>query len=346
MARLRVSLDTIDKKYILSRVTQEEIFQYYLHIPVRTKKSYRSPLRKDRNPTCSFHYHRDGILRFRDWTEERGWDCFDIVKKIYGCNFYEALQMIARDFNLAEVDPKYDVRRVLRKNSKLDTEDKRTKSIIEVEIIPKRFSLNDAKYLKLYRIDSEIAKKFEVYSIRKAWINGKLKYFRSPANPCLGYYFGTDSQGNGKWKLYFYKSTKTRFQCNTNRINGWIQIPEEGEVLIITKSMKDVMVLDSFGIPSIAMQNETTLPYKRIIDELRSRFRLIYTLYDFDRTGIRMGNTIKKLYGIKPLFLFNGRFGSTDYGAKDISDYVKEFGKNQTLSLIFHVQQVLGILDE
>ena len=42
----------IDKNFILSRVSQENIFSYYLHLPELNKKLIRSPFREDNHPTC------------------------------------------------------------------------------------------------------------------------------------------------------------------------------------------------------------------------------------------------------------------------------------------------------
>ena len=56
----------INKKLILSKFTEEQIMEFYLHIPVK-KGLYRSPLRKDRHPTCSFYRNKSGTLLFKDF---------------------------------------------------------------------------------------------------------------------------------------------------------------------------------------------------------------------------------------------------------------------------------------
>ena len=44
----------ITKKYLLERQTQETYLEYYLGIPVK-KGLFKSPLRNDNSPTCSFY---------------------------------------------------------------------------------------------------------------------------------------------------------------------------------------------------------------------------------------------------------------------------------------------------
>lgn len=55
---------------------------------------------------------------------------------------------------------------------------------------------------------------------------------------------------------------------------------------------------------------------------------------DFDLTGVKMANTLLKRYNIQPLFLTDGRFGTRDYGAKDISDYIELNGPSKALEII------------
>jgi hypothetical protein len=113
-------------------------------------------------------------------------------------------------------------------------------------------------------------------------------------------------------------------------------LPESGELLVITKSFKDIGTLYEQGIPSIAPQAESILLPENIIDELKSRFKTIYSLMDYDNTGIHLAWKMRKLYGIKPLFFTYGTWSRKQgyEGAKDISDFRKEFGYEQTKQLI------------
>lgn len=328
----------ITKELILESIPQEEIFRKYLGIEVEYNELLCSPIRRDVNPTCSFKWF-DGKLYFRDFSEVRAKDCFNVVQEVFSCNFYAALHIIARDFNIIQSTGSTGYTR-----SSVDTPSNskgNSKSIIQVRKC--RFRRDDINYLRSYHINSKICKRYNVYSVDNVWLNGERIWTYRRSDPAIGYYFGLDKQGNQKWKIYFYKrKDRFRFLTNTNRINGWIQIPEEGDLLIITKALKDVMCLDVFGIPAIAMQSETTIPYDYIIGELQNRFTDIYTLFDFDKTGIRMANIIKREYDIKPLLLTNGRFNSVDYGYKDFSDYLKGEGFDSANRLIEHTKELIN----
>ncbi|MEK6881668.1 MAG: hypothetical protein AABY22_18760 [Nanoarchaeota archaeon] len=56
-------LPKITKDYILSKITQEQIFERYLGIPVVTDNLIHSPIRSnDNNPSFGFNYNNKGKL--------------------------------------------------------------------------------------------------------------------------------------------------------------------------------------------------------------------------------------------------------------------------------------------
>ena len=58
---------TITKQYLLDRASQETYLEYYLDIPVK-KGLFKSPLRKDNNPTCSFYKNKSGDIILKDFS--------------------------------------------------------------------------------------------------------------------------------------------------------------------------------------------------------------------------------------------------------------------------------------
>lgn len=319
------------KERILDHVTQEQILSYYLNIDVQYNKQFCSPLRSDERPTCTFKRMDNGVILFRDWSESKSKDCFAIVQDMFNVDFFTALQIIARDMNLTASSP------VIVNRYKKDTYHMHKPVHSEkakIEVRTKNFSVGDIQYLKQYGLTSKVTNYYNVFGVYTVWVHGKLIYVYNKDNPAIAYYYGKDKKGNNKWKVYYYKNKDYRFLGNTNRINGWVQIPKEGKNLIITKSMKDVMCLAAMAVPAISMQAETQIPYDYIIDELKSRYENIYTLLDFDLTGVRSANKIRKLYNIQPLFLTNGRFGTKNYGNKDISDLIKADGLDNVKKLV------------
>lgn len=319
----------ITEEYILKRVSQEEIFYHYLGVPVQYHERFCSPIRNDKNPTCTFKKQPSGLIIYRDWAEPEHYSCFSIVKRIYNCDMFSAIRHIYVDMLIENKPIVHQI-----KIDKSSNNQKSNKSIIQVEF--DKWQPEVISYLKSYHLDSETCKKFNIFPIKTVFLNGTIHYRYNPNDPAIGYYFGNNGE-HERWKIYFIKRrSKFRFLCNTNRINGWIQLPESGKQLVITKSLKDVACLSLFNIPAIAMQNETTLPYDYIIEEMKERFEHIVSLYDYDMTGIRLATELKELYHINPLF-----FKNVDK-VKDFSDYLKVHGKQKTQRLIDYVQTYLA----
>ena len=328
----------LSREWILQRITQEEIFEHYMGHALNMATRFRSPLREDKHPTCSMAYF-GGRLYFRDWSRPNAMDVFTFVQTKLRCSYQEALRQIADDLDLWDVPPSLEPTFLENGDGQ-----KSRKKEIAVKIQP--FSAGDIEWLKSWHLTSNQTEKFKVFSLKYVWLQSRVYHIWSEADPAIGYYFGSDERGSQRWKIYFYRrkdSKRPRFLGNTNRIAGWVQLPSKGECVVITKSLKDVMVLDLFGIPAISMQSESTLPYPEIVDELKDRFNHVISLYDFDYAGISGAMRMRRTYGIKAMFLTDGRFGTTDYKAKDISDYIRDNGPEATQNLLIQASDFLGL---
>lgn len=315
----------LTKDYILSKVSQEEIFEYYLNLDVKPGVSYRSTLRKDEKPTCGYTY-KNGKIYFKDYSGAFHGDCFDVVRKLYGVSFNESLEIVAAHFGL--IGTKEQVNRVPVENS---IKDFQNKEYSKISITVREWNESDLQYWGGFYITLEVLQYFGVYAIQYAFLNGETIYGYHKYDPCYAYRFG-----NEEYKLYFPFRSKnyTRFMTNSTQIQGLRQLPKTGDLLILTKSLKDVMVLRRLGILSVAFQSESLVPKPDDVKPLLERFKRVYSFYDFDLAGVRSANSMRKLYGIKPVFLTNGRFNTYDYGAKDPAEYIHKHRKNQTLKLL------------
>ena len=90
----------ITKELILKKVPEENIMEFYLGVPIK-KGLFRSPLRSDRTPTCSFYRsNRTGRLLFKDFGSDMTGDFVSVVMYKFGVSYYQALQIIANDFGI------------------------------------------------------------------------------------------------------------------------------------------------------------------------------------------------------------------------------------------------------
>ena len=301
-------------EYILSQYSQEQIMEHYLGVPIKLRRRFLSPLRQDKNPTCGFFYTKEGSLIFKDFAGFFSGGCFKVVMHMYNCSFHEALEIIANDFGII------DGVRVERVDYPHLVTFQRRETIIEIKRRP--FNDEDREYWTQFGISKATLLHFRVPPLEAAWLNGKLIYSYRKGDPAYAYDFGDE-----QYKLYFPKRKTNRFMCNCSIVQGY-QVPRDlSGGVVITKSMKDVMVLHEFGITAFAPQSETVYPDPEWIAGLLQDAPKVRSLYDFDRAGVTMANFMRKRYGIQPVFLTNGRFGTRDFGAKDISDLVQLLGK-------------------
>ena len=316
----------LNKDLILSKLSEEQIFSFYIGSEIRSKKLFRSKLRNDKNPTCSMYRSKSGALIYKDFATNQHLNCFAYVMELFKCDYYSALKIIANDFNIVRDSS------IVKNRGKIISKDFRIEekefSKIQVEI--QDFTELELKWWSKYGITPDILKKYNVYSCKHVFLNDQLVAKSQQHCPIFGYY-GKKYQGNELWKIYFPKRKECRFMGNypSRKMQGYEQLLKTGKVCVITKSQKDCMTLYSLGIPACAPNSETIIPNEAIISDLKSRFKYIICLWDNDYTGISFLNKFRHKY---PELIYT--WIPRALKAKDISDYYKENGKKETIKLI------------
>lgn len=315
----------ITKELILSRFSEEQLMEYYLHLPVK-KGLFRSPLRRDKQPTCSFYRNKSGTLIFKDFATGQHLNIFDVVQSIFRCDYFESLRIIANDFGIVRDN-------TLHKNPgkiNLNPIKIKDKEISKIQIEVQEFTDGELKWWGKYGISKDILKRFDVYSCKHVFLNDQLFAESQQHCPIFGYY-GKKYQGLELWRCYFPKRTSFRFITNwpSKKIQGYDQLPKKGKLLVITKSMKDSMCLYSCGITACAPNSENLFISDKVLEDLKSRFKNIVVLYDNDRPGLYNMAKIRREHPELTYVFIPKR-----YGSKDISDFYKDHGRKETLNLI------------
>jgi hypothetical protein len=316
---------------ILLRIPELDIFRKYLGKMVYEGESFTNPLREDNSPTCNFHRKADGRLRMKDHAGYFAGDCVDLVMVVNRVNYKKALRIIWDDFNagtVTRVSGLTDAQ--LLQNSHVST-----RAVFSVK--RRAWDHDNLKFWSDYFIDQPLLEKFNVAPIEILWI-GEGTYVQNetyrwdPNDPAYGYHLG-----KGEWKIYFPKRKHQRFFCNTNAVMGMNQLNTDSKFLVITKSLKDIMVLSMFDIPSIAPHSEGIVLHD--IDKILNYFTEVFVLFDNDMPGKR--GTLKYAHeGCTPLLIPNKL--RLDYGIKDISDYIKFFKYTQTNDYINEIRRTQG----
>jgi hypothetical protein len=307
-----VPLEGITFNWLFERVNQEDVFLRYLGFYELGKK-FKNPLREDKRADCSF-YWSEGILFFKDWNW-KVFTCISVVMEVDKLEYHQALTKIYNEYVLNNKSTISITKQEIKKKEK-------HKKKIDVKIQP--FTKEDISYLKQFGITSKLCKLYKIFSIECYWIDNKLVYTYSKGDKCIGYYFG-----NGTWKLYHYDRDDYRFVGNTSGkdLQGLDQLDWIGDLLIITKSMKDVIVYRAFGFNAVAPHSETNGDWCSHIEGLKKRFKRVLINFDNDKTGLKVSKEISEKYNIPSFFIDE---------EKDISDYKKHFKKEKTKQLIIN----------
>ena len=312
----------ITKEFLLSKNSEETYMSYYLGVPVK-KGLFRSPLRSDNHNTCSFFRGRSGNLYFKDFATGQCLTFEGVVMEKYHCTYPNALKIIAKDFGYIQSSE------VKKQEIKIQPKFEGEKeTFIQVEI--KDFSESELKWWNSFGVTKQTLDKYKVYSIKTVFLNGNIYAQSTQHSPIYGYFFGKKENIEQR-RIYMPKRKEFRFIGNvsTKTIQGYKQLPDNGKLLVITKSMKDTMLLSSLGIPAVAPNSETQFVSEKLLDEFRERFKNIVLLYDSDLTGVRFMNKIRKQYRDLIVCMIPRK-----YEAKDISDFYQKYGRSQTISLI------------
>lgn len=280
---------------------KELIYNY-----IGTLKPICSPFRTDKSPTITFKEVGDKII-WRDWKTGDNGDAFEFISRLEGVSREDVGKIIFKKFKYGFEKVPINTK-VTYKNTSVDR---------KYAVQTRDFNEKDLLYWKRFNISKEILELFNVFAIETLYVEGNngLFYKRiDNSDYCYGYKYKN-------WKIYqpFDDNDKWLFYGTLDEIEGWSQLPEKAELLIITKSLKDIMTLYSMGIPSISFQGERNIPYEQIISELKTRFKRIVLLYDNDPTGIESSNIISEIYELEQLFV------PDEYG-KDISEVVDKKG--------------------
>jgi len=326
--------EIVSRDAILSKISDADIIKHYIG-EFKLNKSMHSPLRKDNIPSFvvfASKYHQK--LMFKDHATGAFGDAFDIVRHIYGMSLYDACGVINRDFNLgfrysATKAGKYQpVIKVAKRNIELPSDR-------QLGVKFRKWKQCDKQYWNTkYSLTSKQLKFFNIFPVQHVFLGSEIIWSHSDDNPIYAYLFLKDGKYTYKCYRPLEKDKRYKWISSTNRtiLQGWDQLPATGDLLILTKSLKDVAVYRTLGYIGLSCQNELGVIKDTVVEELRSRFKRIVLQNDFDYAGVTGTNLMKKAYNLPYFFLQD--FSTRSNGLKDISDYREWHSKDATIKFI------------
>lgn len=297
---------------LLSEKNEYSLYCAILGFKIVPGKLYRSPLRDDYKLT-----NYDGAPSFCIF-ETPSNRLYDYMWKDFGKSGVNSGSI----FTLIQLLNSCTKQQVWRIVDKLDLE--------LVEAIPQQDAIIDFKesdwtehhykFWKQFNVTPEILKRHGVLTAKYLRVNGTTVYV-----PMHCYIYPQ----NGMFKVYRpYSGKENKFRSNyDSTIVEGEDVLLPSSKLIITKSRKDVMCLESFGYSAVSARSENTVIATTKLDYFRTLYQDIIVFFDND------GKESSDKYPFEKVFL------PLKSDAKDPSDYCKLHGKEKCKKIL---EQLLG----
>ena len=315
----------LTSEYIKDILSEEEIFEFYLH-PVDFTLKYTNPYRIDNHPDCNYYISKSDILYFVDHAINKYYNCFDAVMQYYRmkgekCTYRDSLRHIYED--MIESTGKA-VEHVSGTGKK-----KRSKrTAVNIKIKVKNFTPQELAYWNVGGVIStqKDLNDAGIYSVETLWEDQHIQ-------DNLKFVFAYIEQGRIT-QIYFSKRKKgeRRFINTSGFIIGNLKsLKHDTETLIITKSKKDVYFLSKFGVEAIYTANEKITIDQELYERILAKYSNVYTLMDKDIAGFRSATRHKRM-GIEQLFVPEG---------KDFTEWLELAGYQSVIDTIELIKQEL-----
>lgn len=344
------------KNYILNNYDQVTIFAHYLEIPEsdinycleNKSNKISNPLRVDRDPSLGFMMVQDKQtgaykLKMYDFADPfyRG-DCFDLVGKLLRLSSTRGVEFIAICNSII-----YSMR-----TKKLHTEInkalyKQSKSVFtNIHIEPRLWNKWDIDFWEsrglLFNENKHL-----IFPLKRSFISNYCDYIYTEDDP--GYAWITGYYDNQTlYKLYFPNRdrnhpTLTRFKTNNKYYPlECIHELKPADILVITKGFKEKRLLKrllfkfnrKYTVEVSNVTAESIIFTDEFALKLYDIFGTVVTNADFDYTGLHSTGVHKRKFGMIRFVPTNGKYGTYDFGGKDLCEIYMNHGELYTLDII------------
>jgi hypothetical protein len=306
-------MEILSEEEILERVDEYTLYSFYLGFEPVIGSKYSSPLREgDLRHSFGVFVKKYGLPTPHDflWKDSgmkspNHGDIFYFVQRLYGLETrFEALCKVCAD----QFGGEFAVDKVLSKIPKF-------KEPSNIRIKSRPFKAVELAYWRQYNITPEILEKYHVTAVLYYYIYDSQEEPWYPTQSMYAYRIF------GKYQLY---SPKPKFFTNnwTDACFPGLEQLQGTDLLIITKAMKDIMCLRSFGYDATAPKAENCIPDTLFLEYCMKRYKRVVTLFDND------GKTSEHLYPFEHLQI------PLSSDTKDPTDYCARYGPDKTRSLL------------
>lgn len=310
----------------INNITDEDIYHYYLG-DFKDNSWFRAPWRRDTNPSLRISYYNNKWVWVDFGEDIRPKNSIEFIKRYYSVPFREALKLGYKDII---GNQSYHINKIYSKQT--------SSHCIIRDILP-----YELEYWNKVEITTEDLKYFNIYSgeIRH---NGIIWHTSTIDDPLYIYMWNAEHQ---IYKGYrpFALNPKFKFYSKniTNHIQGYDKIDNiDTDILIITKSYKDVVVWYKLGYIAIAPHSEVMFIPPDTVEHLKNKFKYIYINYDNDTVGINRSKEFSIKYNLNSFTI------PLNTKCKDPFEFVNKYNYNELNSIFMenHLKTIKNATNE
>lgn len=328
--KVEYTTNRFDWKATLQTLDLERVYSYYLNEDISRCRKISSPFREDSRASFSIFNHRDdqSVLMWKDHASGETGDIIRLVQLLYGFPKPSyAVFKIVSDFDVKLVINDTELSDV-QLVDKIKNRVKVPKKKADIKVIYREWTLLDKKFWNgKYGLSTQTLNLFNVKPISHLFLNNNIIALQN-----IGYAYLENKDDYNSYKIYQpFQSTMKWVTNHDGEVHqGYRQLPKKADLLIITKSLKDVMCLyQHANIASIAPQSETVRIKESVFEEYKKRFKKIIILYDNDKQGIKSSKQQSFLNNLPYILL------PSFPGVKDYSDCIEKFGVKKANLILF-----------
>lgn len=306
--------ESLDLKTILSKLSEYQIYRYYLGYDFIIGRAHLSPFRAEKRPSFRISVLNNGTLGHVDFTdtEKRG-NCINLVEQLYHISYAQALEKVNMDFGLGIGGTiKKDYKRMVSEYKVPDIEQSDAHIVVKVK---KRFDTAELHFWNQFGgITEAELRENNVYPVKEVYLN-RMRLPLYPSELVFGYLF------DDKWKIYrpfAPKEKKWLTNVANATMSGLHRIRDGCHNIIITKAKKDEIVLAKFLKNVCSVQSEGIASISdETIELLKKKCNKIYLNFDSDEPGVKAC----KYYNQFGFMWINCPTGYVDHEGKPIKDF-------------------------
>lgn len=313
---------------LTARISEVQIAEKCLNL-TKIPCLIRSPFREDKKPSFDV-YEKKGKVYFKDFATGDFWDLQNLLCSLYNLDINDLCEHILNNHSLVPD---------IKVGYSYSTNENKNPTIIKST--EREWMSYDIEYWQSYGISRDWLEIANVHPISYFFINNQIYVADKYAYVYLEWKDGIETQKI--YQPYNHNGAKWFSSYNSSIWSLWTKLPDKGDKLIITSSLKDALCLwENLGIPSCSLQSESTYPKPKIVQQLKDRFKDIYVFFDNDfssndNPGRKFSKRLCNIYEFKRVEI------PIDYSAKDPSDFMMFYGKEKFKNVMYDLLKTCDI---